>query len=93
MSLPLPSGIHAFSGQMLDTRENLIACRVNSVEKIATEIGADSLAYLSVESAHRLSGDNGCAFCDGFFTSHYPIMIPENQGKNRFEEPIPVTEE
>ena len=78
-----------FFGTDVDSRENLIACRLHSVEEIAEEIGADSLAYLSVEAAHRLAGETGCGFCDGCFTGHYPISIPEDQGKSKFEQPIP----
>ncbi len=78
-----------FFGTDVDSRENLIACRLHSVEEIAEEIGADSLAYLSVGAAHRLAGDSGCGFCDGCFTGRYPIDIPEDQGKSRFEQPIP----
>ena len=52
------------------------------------EIGVDSLAYLSVDAAHRLAGDNGCRYCDGCFTGVYPIDIPDGQGKNKFEQPI-----
>ena len=77
-----------FFGTDVDSREYLIACRLNSVEEIAAEIGADSLAYLSVEAAHRLTDDRGCPFCDGCFTGRYPIAIPEGQGKSRFEQPI-----
>ena len=82
-----------FFGTDVDSRENLIACRLHSAAEIAEEIGADSLAYLSVDAAHRLAGDAGCTFCDGCFTGKYPIDIPEDQGKSRFEQPIPVTEE
>ena len=83
-----------FFGTDVDSREHLIACRLNTVEEIAKEIGADTLAYLSVDAAHRLAGDNsGCAFCDGCFTGRYPIDIPEDQGKSRFEQPIVPEEE
>jgi len=82
-----------FFGTDVDSRENLIACRLHSAEEIAKEIGADSLAYLSVDAAHRLAGDEGRGFCDGCFTGHYPIEIPEDQGKSKFEQPIPETEE
>ena len=82
-----------FFGTDVDSGENLIACRLHSAEEIAEEIGADSLAYLSVEAAHRLTGETGCGFCDGCFTGRYPICIPEDQGKSRFEQPIPVTGE
>ena len=77
-----------FFGTDVDSRENLIACRLHSVGDIAAEIGADSLAYLSVDAAHRLTGSQHCAFCDGCFTGCYPIEIPEDQGKSRFEQPI-----
>ena len=80
-----------FFGTDVDSRENLIACRLNSVEEIAAEIGADSLAYLSVDSARRLAGEDGRPFCDGCFTGCYPIEIPEDQGKSRFEQPLPET--
>ena len=58
------------------------------MREIADEIGADSLAYLSVEAAHRLAGDPGCSFCDGCFTGQYPLDIPAGQGKSKFEQPI-----
>ena len=81
----------SFFGTDVDSRENLIACRLSTVEEIAKEIGADSLAYLSVESAHCLAGAACCGFCDGCFTGKYPIEIPENQGKSKFEQPIPAS--
>ena len=87
-----PFRFPCFFGTDVDSRENLIACRLHSVEEIAAEIGADSLAYLSVDAAHRLAGDAGCGFCDGCFTGRYPIDIPEDQGKSRFEQPISGTE-
>ena len=83
-----PFRFPCFFGTDVDSRENLIACRLSSVEEIAREIGADSLAYLSVDAAHRLAGDRSCPFCDGCFTGHYPIAIPEEQGKSKFEQPL-----
>ena len=77
-----------YFGTDVDSEENLIACRLHSVEEIAQAIGADSLAYLSVEAAHALAGDSACRYCDGCFTGRYPIGIPSGQGKNRFEQPI-----
>ena len=77
-----------YFGTDVDSQENLIACRLNSVEEIAGAIGVDSLAYLSIDAAHRLAGDNVCGFCDGCFTGKYPVEIPEGQGKNKFELPI-----
>ena len=82
-----------FFGTDVDSRENLIACRLHSAEEIAREIGADSLAYLSVDAAHRLAGDECPGLCDGCFTGRYPIGIPEDQGKSKFEQPISATDE
>ena len=76
-----------FFGTDVDSQEKLIACRLHSVEEIAEEIGADSLAYLSIRAAHCLAGEN-CSFCDGCFTGSYPVPIPEDQGKSKFEQPI-----
>ena len=78
-----------FFGTDVDSRENLIACRLHSAEEIAKEIGADSLAYLTVDAAHRLAGRTGCRYCDGCFTGCYPIEIPDGQGKSKFEQPLP----
>ena len=69
------------------SQENLVACRLHSVKEIEKEIGADSLAYLSINAVHRLTGEN-CSFCDGCFTGSYPIPIPEDQGKSKFEQLI-----
>lgn len=77
-----------FYGTDVDSRENLIACRLHSVKEIAAEIGADSLAYLSVDAARRLGGESARFCCDGCFTGRYPIDIPEDQGKSKFETPI-----
>ena len=82
-----------FFGTDVDSRENLIACRLHSVGEIAAEIGADTLAYLSTDAAHRLAGGQEGCFCDGCFTGRYPIDIPEDQGKSRFEQPIVKAEE
>ena len=77
-----------FFGTDVDSRENLIACRLHSVKEIAAEIGADSLAYLTADAARRLAGESACFCCDGCFTGRYPIDIPEDQGKSKFETPI-----
>ena len=77
-----------FFGTDVDSEENLIACKLHSTEEIARAIGVDSLAYLSIDAAHKLAGNNGCNYCDGCFTGVYPIDIPEGQGKNKFEQRI-----
>ena len=75
-----------FFGTDVDSRENLIACQFDTVEKIAEEIGVDSLGYLSVEATHQLAENSDCGFCDGCFTGEYPIEVPKEQPKDKFEE-------
>lgn len=77
-----------FFGTDVDSQENLIACRFDSVEDIAREIGVDSLGYLSVEATHQLAVNSNCGFCDGCFTGKYPIDVPKEQPKDKFEEKL-----
>ena len=65
-------------GTDVDSEENLIACKYNSVDEICKYIGADSLAYISVDGIHKLANDLNCSYCDGCFTGKYPIEIPDN---------------
>ena len=57
------------------------------IEDIAKVIGVDSLAYLSIDAAHKLA-QTDCEFCDGCFTGNYPIPAPTQVYKNKFEEKI-----
>ena len=74
-----------FFGTDIDSRDNLIACKYDSVDEIAKVIGADSLAYLSIENAHKLPYNSKCGCCDGCFSGKYPVDIDLNQKKNKFE--------
>lgn len=74
-----------FFGTDIDSKENLIACKYDSVDEIAKIIGADSLAYLSINNAHKLPFNSSCKCCDGCFSGCYPIEIDYNQKKNKFE--------
>ena len=78
-----------YYGTDIDSRDNLIACH-HSVSEIAEIIGADTLGYLSVDSAMKLAqGSNGRgSYCAACFDGNYPTEIPEN-GKDRFEQKIP----
>ena len=75
-----------YFGTDVDSQENLIACKFNSVDEIAKEIGVDSLAYLSVEATHKIAEGANVGFCDGCFTGNYPIEVPKEQPKDKFEE-------
>lgn len=76
-----------YYGVDIDSREKLIACKY-SVDEIARIIGADSLGFLPVEQAKRLSGTDGADFCLACFDGAYPTEIPKNLGKSCFERKI-----
>ena len=44
-----------------------------SVEQIAEEIGADSLAYISLEGVYEAVGTPREVHCDACFTGEYPL--------------------
>lgn len=92
MRVSAPPFLHpCYFGTDIDSRDHLIACN-HTVEEIAQIIGADSLGYLSVDSVHKLANGCGCTFCDGCFTGHYPVSVPEAREKFRFEQKIGQTQ-
>ena len=69
----------------MSTREEMIA-HERTVEEIATELGADSLAYLSMEGVYEAIGGSGDNHCDACFTGSYPLGDPASaNGKFAFE--------
>jgi amidophosphoribosyltransferase len=77
-----------YFGTDVDSEENLIACKYDSVDEIAKIIGVDSLAYLSIEATHKLAENADIALCDGCFSGNYPIEVPKEQPKDKFEEKL-----
>lgn len=77
-----------FFGTDVDSQENLIACKFDSIQDIAEEIGVDSLGYLSVDATNKLAEKSDCGFCNGCFTGNYPIEVPKEQTKDKFEEKL-----
>ena len=70
-----------FYGIDTPSHEELLATD-RSVEEMADVLGADSLAYISIENLKAAIGvDTG--FCDACFTGDYPTSVPAA--------PIPVT--
>ena len=63
-----------YFGTDIPDREQLIACQY-TVDEIRDMIGADSLAFLSLDALHRIAPDAKCGFCDGCFTGQYPIAL------------------
>ena len=76
-----------YYGTDIDSRENLIACH-HSEEEIARIIGADSVGYLDIEHAKRLTGSACEGYCLACFNGEYPTEIPSSTQKNRFERPL-----
>ncbi len=72
-----------YYGTDIDSRDALIANH-HTTEETARIIGADSLGYLSLESAMQLGGE-GKSYCAACFDGDYPTNIPSNTQKNRFE--------
>lgn len=83
-----PFKFPCYFGTDVDSQENLIACKFDTVEEIAEVIGVDSLAYLSVNATHKLAEEADVKFCDGCFTGSYPIPVPKEQVKNKFEKKL-----
>jgi amidophosphoribosyltransferase len=70
----------------MSTRDEMIA-HGRSVEEIARELGADSLAYLSLEGVYDAIGSPRSEHCDACFTGVYPLEgTEEANGKHALEE-------
>jgi amidophosphoribosyltransferase len=76
-----------YFGTDIDSKDKLIACRL-SIQEIANEIGVDTLGYLSVEGVKSIAADANCKFCVGCFTGQYPIEVPKEMPKDKFESKI-----
>ena len=79
-----------YFGTDIDSRDKLIACK-HSIEEICQIIGADSLGYLSCESAKKLA-DNSHGFCTACFDGNYPVEPPVGCTKNKYERKISEAE-
>ena len=79
-----------YFGTDIDSRDKLIACQ-HSLEEICQIIGADSLGYLSCESARKLA-DNSHGFCTACFDGQYPVEPPVGCRKNKYERKISEAE-
>ncbi len=89
MRISSPPTTHScFYGIDTPERSKLLAAR-HSVEEMASLIGADSLAFISIDGLYRalLQGERNNAspqYCDACFTGDYPIPVPDAApGDNR----------
>jgi amidophosphoribosyltransferase len=77
MRISSPPTTHpCFYGIDTPTREELIASS-HDVNAIREYLGADSLAYLSVEGMYAFTGRRGNGFCDACFTGNYPVPVDD----------------
>jgi amidophosphoribosyltransferase len=73
-------------GVDMSAREEMVA-HERTVEEVAAEVGADSLAYLSIEGVYEAIGTPREHHCDACFTGEYPLGDPEEaNGKFALEE-------
>jgi len=66
---------------------DLMAARL-TIEEIGDRIGADSLAFLSLEGMMRAVGNEDgteTGYCNACFTGRYPLEVAEAQAKLSFE--------
>jgi amidophosphoribosyltransferase len=66
----------------MSTREEMVA-HERTVEEIAHELGADSLAYLSLEGVYEAIGAGRDSHCDACFSGSYPLG-DEGDGNGKF---------
>ncbi len=73
-----------FYGIDMATKDEQIASG-KSIEEIRAQLGADSLAYLSLEGLEAATGGGDDRFCRACLTGRYPTTVPIAADKNRFE--------
>lgn len=90
MRISSPPFLHpCYFGTDVDSRENLIACRMTK-DEICAQIDADSLDYLSLENLRKIAPDSKCGFCEGCFTGKYPVPVPDKVEEDRFNKKLPT---
>jgi amidophosphoribosyltransferase len=74
----------------MSTREEMIAHNRTEAE-IASELGADSLAYLSLEGVYEAIEGERATHCDACFSGEYPLEnTGSGQQKDAFENALPL---
>lgn len=74
-------------GMDFPTQKELIAHQLNGdVNKIADELGVDSLEYLEMEDLlASVPHENGAHYCTACFSGKYPVPVDDNQMKDENE--------
>src|SRR5687767_15711942 len=71
----------------MSTREEMIAHNRTEAQ-VAAELGADSLAYLSLEGVYEAVGSPREVHCDACFSGDYPLV--GTGAADAFENPLPL---
>ena len=88
MRIASPPTTHpCFYGVDTPSQDQLIAARM-TVDEIATEIGVDSLAFITVDGMYKAIGDmarnkDQPQYCDACFTGDYPIQLASGLSAKR----------
>ena len=82
-----PTTNPCFYGVDTPDQDQLIAAKL-SIEEIANDIGADSLAFITVDGLYRALGEANRnndvpQFCDACFTGDYPINLASGLSSKR----------
>jgi amidophosphoribosyltransferase len=76
----------------MSTRDEMIAHQ-RTVDEVAAELGADSLAYLSLGGVYDAVGGERAHHCDACFSGDYPLAgTAEANGKFAFENVLPLVQ-
>ena len=77
-----------YFGTDVSKKDELIAYNYNAdIEAIRKELGADSLEYLNVKNLNKIISKNKIGgLCTGCFTGKYPMKVPQEIQKEKFEE-------
>ena len=70
----------------MSTREEMIAHNRTAAE-VAAELGADSLAYLSLEGVYEAINGSRETHCDACFSGEYPLIGTSDEGRIRERPP------
>ncbi len=73
-----------FYGIDMATKDQMIAAH-KSIEEIRQDLGADSLAYLSLDGLEAATGHGDDRYCRACLTGVYPTVVPLAADKDRFE--------
>ena len=81
-----------FYGMDTGTKAQLLAANM-SVGEIKDYLGADSLAYITIDNLKAAVATPGAGFCDACLTGNYPVEVPISLSKHVLEVgPSPAVE-